>query len=292
MGNGKRTVVCLKWGTLYSHEHVNRLHRGVRRNLAGPFSFICFTDDPEGIEAGVEVRRLNDLGIRKTPIPSIWTKLTLPHPEAGLEGTCLFIDLDVVIWGRIDEFFEYPGEFCIIHNWIERRKQLFRERPRIGNSSVYRFEAGTHPGLVEKCSSDPGCAERNFPTEQAFLTKSIDGEVRWWPKERVRSFKRHCIPTFPLNWILKPTVPEGRRFWLSTGGRSRRRQWRGIAAGRTRGAWPARRSGESGLRIDREIPPRLILICPIPSVASDAIQSESVTDARQTGITHPTAIHQ
>jgi len=122
MGNGKRNVVCLKWGTLYSHEHVNWLHRGVQRNLAGPFSFICFTDDPEGIEAGVEDRSLDDLGIRKIPILSTWTKLALPHPEAGLEGTCLFIDLDVVIWDRIDEFLEFPWEFCIIHNWIERRK--------------------------------------------------------------------------------------------------------------------------------------------------------------------------
>jgi len=209
MGNGKRNVVCLKWGTLYSHEHVNRLYRGVLRNLTGPFGFICFTGAPEGIEAGVGVKILDDLGIGKIPIPSIWTKIALPHPEVGLEGTCLFIDLDVVIWSRIEEFFEFPREFRIIHNWIGRRKQLFRERPRIGRSSVYRFEAGTHPELVEKYSSDPERVERDFPTEQAFLTKSIDAEVRWWPEEWVRSFKRHCIPTFPLNWILRPAVPEG-----------------------------------------------------------------------------------
>jgi len=29
MGNGRRNVVCLKWETLYGHEHVNRLYRGV-----------------------------------------------------------------------------------------------------------------------------------------------------------------------------------------------------------------------------------------------------------------------
>lgn len=34
------------------------------------------------------------------------------------------------------------GKNCTIHNWSERRKRILRPRPEIGNSSIFRFEAG------------------------------------------------------------------------------------------------------------------------------------------------------
>ena len=206
-----RTVACLKWGNLYSADHVNRLYAGVRRNLDGDFRFVCFTDQFEGLLPEVEARPIDLLAVGKIHAPSIWVKLALPHPEVGLQGVCLYIDLDVVIWDRIDEFFSYPGEFCIIRNWIERRKRIFRAVPYIGNSSVFRFVAGSHPELAEKYSAAPQAAEKDYPTEQAFLTASLEGELRFWPAEWVRSFKRHCLPAFPLNWICTPRVPKGTR---------------------------------------------------------------------------------
>ncbi len=203
--------MCLKWGDLYSCEDVNRLYRGVRKNLSGDFRFILYTEKEDGISSEVEVRDIDQLAIGRIPKLSIWLKLALLHPEAGLEGTCLFLDLDVVVWDRMDDFFSYPGDFCIIHNWIERRKQIFRARPMIGNSSVYRFQAGRHPELVEKYSRDPENAETGYPTEQAFLTAALEGQKVFWPEEWVRSYKRHCLPVFPLNWIFAPTVPKGTR---------------------------------------------------------------------------------
>ena len=44
-------ILCLKWGTLYSAEYVNRLHRGVKAHLHRPFRFVCVTDDPSGLVA-------------------------------------------------------------------------------------------------------------------------------------------------------------------------------------------------------------------------------------------------
>ena len=49
-----QTIVCMKWGTAYSADYVNRLYRGVCRHVARDTRFICFTDDTAGLTDGVE----------------------------------------------------------------------------------------------------------------------------------------------------------------------------------------------------------------------------------------------
>ena len=139
-------VLCLKWGKRYGADYVNRLYRGVSANLSRPFRFVCFTDDPAGLAEGVEAQPIppppEGLGSHKWP--TVYTKLALFRDGCGgLEGPTLFLDIDQVVVGGMDRFFDYrPGGFCIIRNWIERRKLIFRRRPMIGNSSCFRFEAG------------------------------------------------------------------------------------------------------------------------------------------------------
>ena len=40
-----RHILCMKWGTKYGPEYVNRLYAMVRRHLSGDFRFVCLTDD-------------------------------------------------------------------------------------------------------------------------------------------------------------------------------------------------------------------------------------------------------
>ena len=39
----QRHVLCMKWGTKYGPDYVNRLYAMVRRHLTGDFSFVCLT---------------------------------------------------------------------------------------------------------------------------------------------------------------------------------------------------------------------------------------------------------
>lgn len=216
----EKTVVCLKWGPPpYSADWINRLYRGVKRNLTPPFRFVAFTDETEGLEPAIEARDIDLLSF--TPrICNFWWKLALPHPDAGLSGRCLFLDLDNVIVGSLDGFFDHPGEFCVIRNWINRRKRVLRTWPRIFNSSVYRFEAGAHPELAEAFIADPDRAEdkRFYTTEQRFMTEQIGAErATWWPYEWVRSYKYDMRPPFPLNWFRPPQIPPGARILCLTG---------------------------------------------------------------------------
>ncbi len=109
----------------------------------------------------------------------------------------------------LDPFFDYlPGKNCIIHNWVESHKTWFRARPHIGNSSVFRFEAGSSGYICDAFLADIPYAIRKdlFSTEQAFLTHAMK-EVHWWPESWCRSYKRHCRPVFPLNLFMPPQPP-------------------------------------------------------------------------------------
>ena len=204
-------VVCMKWGRPYGPEYVNRLYRGVARNLSLPFRFICFTDDPTDIEPPVECKPLPPIDLPSGYEHSAFRKISLFAPELDdLTGRTLFLDLDVVIVDAIDCFFSYEARFCIIHNWIEWRKTIVRKRPQIGNSSVFRFEIGDQVQAWEDFHADPMRAMTGHPTEQAYMTSVVEGLV-FWPEEWCRSFKRHCIPTPPLNLFVEPQLPVGAR---------------------------------------------------------------------------------
>ena len=209
-------VLCLKWGKRYGAEYVNRLYRGVKANLRRPFRFVCVTDDPTGLVDGVEAVAYPEkpanmvLNGYYPTWPNLLSKLLVFKTGfAGLEGPTLFLDIDQVITGDLDCFFDYrPGEFCIIHNWIELRKRLFRAAPFVGNSSCFRFEAGGKFNYVyEKfiAEMDKATDMEVFSTEQRFMTHAVgEAHVNWWPENFVRSFKRSCTWPWPLNHFLTP----------------------------------------------------------------------------------------
>jgi hypothetical protein len=79
-------VICMKWGTKYGPEYVNRLYRGVQKHLSRPHRFVCFTEDPAGIDPGVEIKPLPSLGLPPGPERG-WLKLATFAPKlADLKG--------------------------------------------------------------------------------------------------------------------------------------------------------------------------------------------------------------
>lgn len=204
-------ILTLKWGTRYGSHYVNRLLNGVRRHLTLPFRFLCFTEDQEGLAEGIEVFPLPFLELPDRLNPSTWLKLALFGDDlAGLKGQSMFLDLDLLVTDNIDCFFDYrPDKICIIHNWIERRKEIFRGRPRIGNSSVFRFESGKCQHVIDQYNSERDWAIKTFFPPQTYLTHCIKERMVFWPEDWVRSFKRHCRPIWPMNHFLTPKFPAG-----------------------------------------------------------------------------------
>lgn len=199
-------VICMKWGAAYNADDVNVLHRMVERNLTLSHRFVCFTDDPAGLDSGIEHFALPEVNVPPYLQSEPWFKLGNFSRQLGdLSGTALFLDLDIVIVDNIDALFEYPGEFCIINDWSHP------ENP-VGNSSVYRFVVGAHPEILDSYNQDPVGAKEKYSSEQAFLSYTLGRErLTYWPVEWCISFKRHCMPHRLLAPFIVPSLPAGAR---------------------------------------------------------------------------------
>lgn len=211
-------VLTLKWGKVYDAGYVNRIYRGIKRSLNQPFRFVCVTDDPTGLEEGIDARPFPEkpdwlkLNWRYPAWPNIYVKLLVFEKGfAALEGPTLFLDIDQIITGDLDPFFEYKkGEFCIIRNWVAFRKRILRPVPFCGNSSCFRFDAGEKSDYIFqkfKAEIDTALDPEVYGTEQEYMTHAVGfDKVNFWPENFVRSFKRTCTWPWPLNHFLVPKM--------------------------------------------------------------------------------------
>lgn len=208
-------VICVKWGSRYSADFVNRLYSMVVRNTSQPVRFICLTDDFSGIRPEVECMQLPELPCAH-PERTIgkWRKLVLWGADWGpVTGPLLFIDLDSVIVDNIDGYFTHgdPHDVILARNWARPGK-------RLGQTSVFRFFVGENRHILETFASDPqGVADR-FHFEQHFVTASASGGIKFWPEEWTRHFRIHCLPQMPLRYFLSPRLPRGSKIITFPGG--------------------------------------------------------------------------
>ncbi len=214
-------VITIKWGQRYGPEYVNRLYSGVKRHLSREFKFVCFTDNIDGIKPEVETH----------PIPESVSKRAISHFShgrkqqlfqsgiGGLEGTCLYFDLDVIIVGSLDCFVDYkPGQFCICREWLPmtqvmRNKLLGKQFG--GNSSIFRFEANTMQFIVDRLNEDPEITKQ-FRLEQYWLSHVLGNRMNWWPSPWLTSFK-HRRPFYPLSLAVPPMLPKTARVVVFNG---------------------------------------------------------------------------
>lgn len=214
----QRHVICMKWGTKYGPHYVNRLYAMVRRHLSGDFNFVCLTDDGDGIRSEVQCLPIPALQLELAPgqRDGAWKKLTTFERDLhGLRGTALFLDLDVVVVGSLDDFFALPGEFLIIHDYARpwRRERI------TGNSSVYRFELGAHADVLDHFRHHMNDVQAEHRNEQVYLSAWLhaQGKLGYWPDAWCPSFKYHGIPSWPSNYWQPPFVPEGARIMIFHG---------------------------------------------------------------------------
>ncbi|MDJ0646537.1 MAG: glycosyltransferase [Flavobacteriaceae bacterium] len=200
----------MKWGTLYGPEYVNRLYSMVKRNLSYDFKMVCFTDDEKGIIAEVDCYPIPEIDVPGNLPERMWKKLTtLKGDLYGLEGTALFLDLDVVIVDTIDVFFEAEGEFLIIKDYLKPT----------GNSSVYRFEIGKHPYVFDYFVKHFDSIRKQHRNEQEYLTQAIKdhGDLNYWPKAWCPSYKYDCVSRIPFAFWVTPKIPDGAKILIFHG---------------------------------------------------------------------------
>ena len=206
-------IFCMKWGTLYGAEYVNRLHSMVKRNLTHDFKMVCFTDDENGIIDEVDCYPIPEIEIPGNLPERMWKKLaTLKKDLYGLEGTALFLDLDVVIVDNIDCFFEVDGDFRIIKDYNKSWRIT-------GNSSVYRFEISKHEYVFDYFVNNFENIRKVHRNEQEYLSWAIHekDKLQYWPTEWCPSYKYDCVSRIPFAFWKKPTIPKGSKIIIFHG---------------------------------------------------------------------------
>lgn len=201
-----RQVVCMKWGTLYPALYVNRLYAMVRRNIEGDVRFVCLTDDPRGVRPEVECLPCPSVDLPAPYNNTGWRKITLWARELPkMQGDWLFLDLDVVITGCLDEFFTYAPDksFVVMQNWTQRGKG-------IGNTSVFRLRVGAHPYIYDRLAPDFPEILRRHRIEQTYISRTVR-DMAFWPDAWCVLFKTHCVPPMPMRWWQAPRLPAGAR---------------------------------------------------------------------------------
>ncbi len=206
-----QTVICMKWGKRYGADYVNRLHSMVQRHTTRPTRLVCYTDDAESITSAVETYPLPHIELPEKRRWFPWRKISLWQKELeGISGEVLYLDLDVVVTGGLDDFFDYmPGHYCVARNWTQPSE-------KIGNTSVYRFQVGAHTYLYDRIMNDCEDVMARHSNSQTFISREIN-DMNFWPDAWCMSFKHSLIPAWPLNLFVTPSLPPNTKVVAFTG---------------------------------------------------------------------------
>lgn len=198
------TVCCFKWTpargyrSTFTADAVNTLHRMVRRHYPALQRFVCVTDDPSGIDQGIEIVPLwPDFADVPSPHgkhqPSCYRRLKVFAPEArdwfGDRFVCM--DLDTVITGDLRPLLERREDFVI---WGETDPRSFY------NGSLFMMTAGARRQVID--DFDPATSPRQamragrFGSDQGWISHKLGpGEAMWGRRDGVYSYRVHLAPS-------------------------------------------------------------------------------------------------
>lgn len=210
-------AICIKFGTLYGPEYVNRLFAGLRRHTDSELRMICMTDDRSDIDPRIEclplpVEPFRDrmlAAMQIAPKRGRLQKISLFRPDLvpDLAGPMMVFDLDVVITGPVDALRDFaPGKVCMRREW-----KPVRGVPTLGHGSVERFDSKLHSYLYDFMANDPkagvalgGGSEQSYTS----ICAREHGDFEPYPDNWIASFKVDCRPMRPLNLFLEPQLPK------------------------------------------------------------------------------------
>lgn len=175
--------ICLKWGTKYGPEYVNRLRESVRRFYVKPHRFLCFTDDPTGLRQGIEVRDIAEL--RRVGSDCFTLEKLFLFDGLDFEGPYCLLDIDILIQRDLTEYFNE-------YKFVE---------PRFSISA--RTNVDTPFELVAPVWSHVGMCYVN----SSFVTWTGD-QLKWLPKfylenREIIDYKYKDLDTFLFHTVLR-----------------------------------------------------------------------------------------
>ena len=186
-------VVCvLKTGNFknrqlnisYNKHHVKWLKDQFERYLTVPHKFICLTDIADEIDF-CETRPLI------SNLPGWWSKIELFRPNLFPNKT-LYLDLDMVIVGNIDEFAEHPHKFTMLRDVNNPTKGI--------GSAIIAWE-GDYSFIYNNFMKDPkryiqeGSINNKNWGDQGFIASQNVVQEYWQElfPDKIHSYKKNLL---------------------------------------------------------------------------------------------------
>lgn len=214
-------IACLKWGTKYGPEYVNRLYNGIEKNSTLPFELHCFTDDNSGIIDEVKVHDLP----HSDAVSSWWNKIWLFSNEVPFKKNdrIFYLDLDTLITGNIDFLLLDNTEGLVMLQdfyWGEAKTATQSA------SGVMSWEAGRFCHLWSSFIQNPAAAIESVAPhgDQEFIGRTAKSNIKYWQDlypNQIVSFKVDCNKGLPANAKIvcfhgEPSIPDAAtRSWKS-----------------------------------------------------------------------------
>ena len=175
---------CVCYGIKYKLEYVQKLYNMVQRHTTIPHKFYCFTD-----HVNPSQQLTGDIIIKQFPMFNLqgwWNKMQLFHPGV-IEGTTLYMDLDVVITDNIDCFFTHEPEADFVG------MNDFNPDTKIFNSSVFRYEPEAMKDKLWQPFIDDRERWLRYSGDQNVISEVImkHPETRSFPDSWTQSYKWH-----------------------------------------------------------------------------------------------------
>jgi hypothetical protein len=153
----------------------------VKRHCTVPFKFACLTEDPTGIHQDIQI----------IPLPNNlrgwWCKPYMFSKQAGLKGTILYMDLDVVIADNIDKLWTYETKnWCVIRDFTRAQRPDWQKY----NSSIIRFRPEQMYFIWEEFARDANKIQRTYWGDQDYLyVVTKNNPAKLWPDSWIQSWK-------------------------------------------------------------------------------------------------------
>lgn len=148
----------------FTVDYVVKLRNMVRRHLPIPHRFLCLTDRPAALPAGIQAVR-----IETPPRKGWWAKVELFNPAHGFSGRMLYLDLDTLVVGDLVPVATFPAPFVLVPPGGCFAGAEGLATVRRYNSSVMAWDAGSFHRLYSEwtvCVADRLWGDQDWIGEQ------------------------------------------------------------------------------------------------------------------------------
>lgn len=228
-------IVCMRWGKVYTDEHVQKLYDKIKKNCSVPFEFYLFdnVDEPRWNEAQkLHFRGLDDpdqraqgawsdyerddcggmTHYRKLLMFKLDTEIRAFDTGSRIfkdDDTILYLDLDTVINGDLAWFFDQDMSkpWIVKSYWFDRgdggewKRQYHLRRCPLFNSSVLLWKPGQNRRIFDFIDEN---------LNKVFFTYGVNDNFMFhffgpWTEDEGR---REHFQHFPLGIITTEEYPE------------------------------------------------------------------------------------